>query len=694
MKIKWILWLILILNGQILKGQRVYEVSPHGSGITSLHGAINDIIQSNHNFNEDCEVILNEGMYYLDKPLVFDRKGISSAHKISIIAREGITPIISGGENISFYYCKDEEFYNKKKILEASMTHDIRNLWINNVRKKRADGFIGYASGIFNEIIDGTNVTGLLFPKENFPYFEDISGLEIIYFKNWRKYYFKVDAIYDNETITKLPDNLVCVSIKNFNKALEVTPKMIYTGPDNPYYFENAIEFLDEPGEWCFSPRDNKVYYLPDINENPENIYAIAPKLKHLISIKSQEPKNTVENLIFKGLDFSHTNWGWVSLNGFFPKQSSTYCPDPDTRSVIPAAIIIEDARNVKFQSCGFKNLGTNGIHIKNNVDNIHVDNNVFLDLSGTAICISDSKHRTYSDSILPVSNVNIINNKIEEIGEEYASCAGIEAYFCENLTIAHNELYKCPYTGISVGWGWTMEPTTQKNYKVLNNKIIGDIQKCSDGGGIYSLSNFGDEGLLIQGNFIDESINSSLIKGEGAIYTDEGSSNVKINNNVVITDRRWFYHHWAGSVEVDSVFVLAENLNNYGGINAPSGGTDIRYTGNGAHIYSLPHALADSIINNSGIQKEMNVPTKLDSLSDNVADDFDLVRTSDGFKIIHHNNDEDNIIKVNIYGIDGSLKKTYFDGNTQIVYADYLKGFHIIEVISNKRKKVIPLVL
>lgn len=313
--------------------QITYNVNPEGALTNSLQGAIEDIhTLSQCGLNEDITVILDDGVYYIEEPLIINDI-ISPNHSITFIAKEGTHPVISGGQKLSLKRLDDPKIELGNKLLTARVDYDVRNLWINNVRMKRAQGFVGYATGVFEDFIDGTQIKGLLFPIENFPCFDDISGLEIKYYKNWRNYYFKVEAIYDNESIASLPENLVLVVIKNFDIALEVAPKMINVGPDNPYYFENSLDLTDEPGEWCYSPREKSIYYYP--LENVNNIDAIAPRLQNLISVKSLSKEDKIQNLIFKGLQFSHTNWDWISENGFFPKQGSTFCTEGDGREMM-----------------------------------------------------------------------------------------------------------------------------------------------------------------------------------------------------------------------------------------------------------------------------------------------------------------------------------------------------------------------
>lgn len=41
--------------------------------------------------------------------------------------------------------------------------------------------------------------------------------------------------------------------------------------------------------------------------------------------------------------------------------------------------------------------------------------------------------------------------------GKEWLGTCGIIAFYSRGTRIIHNEVSHVPYTGISVGWGWTM---------------------------------------------------------------------------------------------------------------------------------------------------------------------------------------------------------------------------------------------
>ena len=675
----------------VIRSNVIYEVRPHGQGIHSLQGAKADIDKRIMGCEEgDYIVMLDDGVYVLNEPLTFiSLNNSTSRYSITFKAKEGSHPVISGSILPNKIIWKEDE--SNRRIAKTKVDIDVRNLWIDNKRMERSHGFVGYSDGIFEYTLNGKDLKGLLFKKETFPVYNDISGLEIKYFKFWRSYYFKVDNIYDCNNIQAIPENQVFVAIKNFDVALTQTPQMnwIDSGESNPYYFENIYELIDEPGEWCYQPSDSTLFYYLRDGEDFSNINAFIPQLENIVSVSGSN-ETVVENVCFNGLEFSHCYWAFPSEYSFIDHQGSAYYPGIRSRDIIPAAVLVENAKNVRFENCKFTELSSNGIWVKNNADNVYVENCEFKDISGAALSMSDHNHKAYSDTILPVKNITIKNNLFKEIGVEFASCPVIEAFYVEDLTVSNNELYRCPYSGISVGWGWTMDPISQKNIKIINNKIIGDTQKCSDGGAIYSLSNFGGEGLTIEGNYIDEITYKPIESSQGAVYTDQGSSNVRINNNVILSDRKWFFYHQPGKVEVDTVYVNLDNHENYGGIDAIQGGTEVKYIGDGAHILNYPHELADIIINNSGIKNNnTDTPSNIDKIQDNRKNDF-IIKIVDGEVMLIPlcDFDSNESLTINIYGIEGHFKRSIVTKpNSTIPLEGVSRGFHIIEIRHSQRR-------
>ena len=123
----------------------------------------------------------------------------------------------------------------------------------------------------------------------------------------------------------------------------------------------------------------------------------------------------------------------------------------------------------------------------------------------------------------------------------------GVFAGYTEGTRIAHNEICRLPYSGISVGWGWGEEdagggggyeqpfhydtPTPAKNNRIEHNHIHHVMQPMADGGGIYTLGNL--PGTIIRGNHVHDNPG-------GAVYSDEGSGFIEITGNVGIGSKLW----------------------------------------------------------------------------------------------------------------------------------------------------------
>jgi hypothetical protein len=121
----------------------------------------------------------------------------------------------------------------------------------------------------------------------------------------------------------------------------------------------------------------------------------------------------------------------------------------------------------------------------------------------------------------------------ISNVANEDWGCVGIGAGYVTDITITHNEINDVPYTGISMGWGWTKTSNVMKNNKIIGNKILHYGRQLYDVAAIYTLS--AQPGSVISDNYID-----SIYKAPYAhlpyhwfyLYTDEGSSYFTIKNN------------------------------------------------------------------------------------------------------------------------------------------------------------------
>src|SRR5262249_33454343 len=132
--------------------------------------------------------------------------------------------------------------------------------------------------------------------------------------------------------------------------------------PDDPYYVENALEALDEPGEWYLDPTEAKVYYMPRAGEWRETVEAIAPALITVVRMEGH-PKDGhfVERVTFRDLTFAHTEWCFPA--GFdSAKNKPTVSPEPAAQVGgfaqaaigVPGAVWGEGVRRCVFENCQF----------------------------------------------------------------------------------------------------------------------------------------------------------------------------------------------------------------------------------------------------------------------------------------------------------------------------------------------------
>jgi hypothetical protein len=324
-----------------------------------------------------------------------------------------------------------------------------------------------------------------------------------------------------------------------------------------PGYVENALELLDEPGEWYHDRTEGVVYYLPLDGERPDECEFVAPALESLVEV-SGTPDRPVRNLRFEGLTFAYAGWlrpselGHADLQANFcildPQtlfaRGGTWAPIHNETAKSPANVTLRAAEGCAFEHCRFAHLGGAGLDLEHGSRHNEVRGCEFLDISGTAVQVGDvlkDDHHPDDDRLVVRGN-RVVHCYIHDCGVEYQDSLGVFAGYTDGTVIAHNEICRLPYSGISVGWGWGEEdagggsyplpyvydtPTPCGNNRIEYNHIHDVLRQRTDGGGIYTLGN--QPGTVIRGSHIHDSGGAP-----GGIYLDEGSGFIEVTANVV----------------------------------------------------------------------------------------------------------------------------------------------------------------
>jgi parallel beta-helix repeat protein len=317
--------------------------------------------------------------------------------------------------------------------------------------------------------------------------------------------------------------------------------------PGDLYYLQNALAFLDRPGEWFLDQEAGKLYYMPLPGEQMQTAQVIAPYLSQLARMQADPDQGQhVEGVIWRGLTFSHTEW-------YFGPDFRPTWPSADIGGFaqaavgVPGAIYGEGVRDCAFEDCNFLHIGNYCLELAGGCQENRIEGCSFLDVGAGAIkigqqqIVDDRSGRTFGN--------RIANCMIVDCGKVFHSAVGIWIGQAYNSIIGYNEICDLYYTGISIGWTWGYgRSLASANIVEFNHvhhigkKTDGDGPILSDMGGIYTLGI--QPGTVIRNNLWHDI--AGLRYGGWGIYLDEGSSDILVENNLVYnTTHGGFHQHY-----------------------------------------------------------------------------------------------------------------------------------------------------
>ncbi|WP_283435541.1 right-handed parallel beta-helix repeat-containing protein [Neorhodopirellula lusitana] len=229
------------------------------------------------------------------------------------------------------------------------------------------------------------------------------------------------------------------VDTQNRIAHLAVDPTYQTISPNNRYWVENAIDYLDEPGEWVYNSLEGRLYFWPegDIND----MHIVAPFLQEFIRVEGTEDGPFVKHLHFEGLTLTH------GLRDSLLEGDRGLQHDWEMHDKGNAVLRFRFAEDCDVASCLIKSSSGTGIRLDLHCQRIKVTRNHLHHLGGGGIVLSG-----YGPGTKDVNKNNVVHdNYIHDIGELLLHSAAILVAQSGHNEITHNTIRDVPYNGIVV---------------------------------------------------------------------------------------------------------------------------------------------------------------------------------------------------------------------------------------------------
>ena len=513
-------------------------------------------------------VLITPGVYRLESTLVFTPEDGGTARCPITWAGHGGRPLISGARAITNW---TDGTINGLPCWQAILPDVAAGRWwftqlfVNGHRRLRArlpkQGFFRFAGvpeaeakrdpgGWFHGAMSSHFVPGEVRA------FRNLDDIEVVVPDHWYESHLRIASV--DEAAHTL--HFATKGYSRFSRD--------ETGRHTRFRLDHVAEACTDPGDWYLDRATGTLSYIPMPGEDRTSALIEAPALELLLSVQGDalDPNQRVNHLRFEFLDLRHTDWE-------LPRENAGALQSGFN---VPAAVRFVGAGDCALYGCRVSQVAGWGVEVLRGCHRTRIVACALHDLGGGGVKIghegglpkiwSSGSHGAFRgmdpvalgwgpcreepggllpgrDSVEP-SATTVSDCSIHDGGLIFHSAIGVWVGDAGKNRIIHNHIWNFSYSGISCGWNWGFHPAFSHDNRIEGNRIhsIGH-GVLSDMGAIYTLGR--QAGSTVCRNVISN-VHSYGYGGWG-IYPDEGSSWLRIEDNVVCGTKSGGFHQHYG---------------------------------------------------------------------------------------------------------------------------------------------------
>ncbi|HVR75589.1 MAG TPA: right-handed parallel beta-helix repeat-containing protein [Planctomycetota bacterium] len=505
---------------------RLRAPSPDGKDgpLATLGGARDAIrrLKARGPLREAVRVTVRGGTYRITEPFVLEPQDSGTKDApITYAAEGGSRPVVSGGRPIRGWK-RDGKLWVVEVPGVKSGAWSFGALWVNGERRRRArtpnDGWL-YTAGKD----PGRAKTAFLYRPGDITKWRNIDDACVVVYHSWETSLHRIASI-DEASSTVVFTGPAAWAFENW-------------GPRQRYHLENVPEALDAPGEWYLDRRAGVLSYMPLDGEEIEKAEVVAPVAKQLVVLAGEPAaQRLVEHVSFEGLRFLHTEWT-------LPEKGHS---DSQAAASIQGALEAAGARHCAFIRCEVGHVATYGVWLRAGSQDNRLEECEIHDLGAGGLRIGETRNPASEAEAAERNSVN--NCFIHDGGKIFAGGVGVWIGRSSHNTVAHSEVCDFDYSGFSVGWSWGYDASSA-HHNVIEYNHIHDLGRgvLNDLGAIYTLGV--SPGTVERFNVMHDIYCHSF--GGWGVYTDEGSTGILIENNIVYNTSSGCFHQHYGKENI-----------------------------------------------------------------------------------------------------------------------------------------------